>query len=287
MASGDKPKWKPREAEMHWCECCRVWLKNHPQVKLAHERGAKHKDALDRQLRDGQARADARTREEAATAAALKSIEAAAGARFAEDRASAAAAASAALGSWEPQPSTGYYYNARHRWYYDKGSRQYYGGEPAAWTAAPPIPREARYESMRAAALGGGGAEAGGAAPAAAAASRPAAAAAGGGAVLPGMQAAARHPQAGVGGYQMPLAGRIGGAKGVGFAAPDGRRDAGASAAAAPTPGKRKREKGDKGGGAAAPPAEAVSKEEAEFRARREAARARVSARSAAAFGLQ
>ncbi len=285
MASGDKPKWKPREAEMHWCECCRVWLKNHPQVKLAHERGAKHKDALDRQLRDGQARADARTREEEATAAALKSIEAAAGARFAEDRAVAAAATAAALGAWEPQPSTGYYYNARHRWYYDKSSGQYYGGEPAAWTAAPPIPREARYESMRAAALGG--AEASAAAPAAAAAaSRSAAAAAAGGSVLPGMQAAARHPQAGVGGYQMPLAGRIGGAKGVGFAALDGRRDAGAAAAAPAPPAKRKREKSDKGS-AAAPPAEPVSTEEAEFRARREAARARVAARSAAVFGLK
>ncbi len=110
----------------------------------------------------------------------------------------------------------------------------YYGGEPVEWTSVPGIPHEARYEVMNkplpppahppprsavAAAVRPA------AAAAAAAAARPAAARPAGGAavaagaVRAGAKVAPQHPLAGVGGYQMPDVGRIGGAKGVGSAA--------------------------------------------------------------------
>lgn len=81
------------------------------------------------------------------------------------------------------------------------------------------------------------------------------------------------HPMANIGGYQMPMVGAIGGAKGVGAAKQP--------AAAAIVPPKRKRDGDGKGGG------KAVSKEEQEAQARREAARARVQARTMQAFGLR
>ena len=78
------------------------------------------------------------------------------------------------------------------------------------------------------------------------------------------------HPMSKVGGYQMPTIGRIGGAKGLGVA----------HATSAPSAGKRQREGTTSAGG------KAVSKEEQEALARREAARARVQQRTMQAFGL-
>lgn len=79
----------------------------------------------------------------------------------------------------------------------------------------------------------------------------------------------AAHPLAGIGGYQMPQTGKIGGSKGVG------------TASAQPAV-KRKREdelgKGVKGN--------ALSEEEQKARAAREAARARVQQRTMQNFGL-
>ncbi len=124
------------------------------------------------------------------------------------------------------------------------------------------------------------------------------------------------HPQAAIGGYQLPSAGKVGGAKGVGHSATGADAAAGAAAAA-----KRKREEGDAkakgqvGGRCAAAllarcrrlgqrccrrllpperpprrrrrrPAQALTKEEAEFLARREAARQRVQQRTMSTFGL-
>lgn len=115
----------------------------------------------------------------------------------------------------EYKADCGYYYNAVQRWYYDFKSKMYYGGDPLAWTADPSLPRDARYEVMSQPQQPGTNRPALGAAmPAAAASSRPAAAAA----VRPGMRATPAHPLAGLGGYQMPKDGRIGGAKGVGAA---------------------------------------------------------------------
>ena len=46
--------------------------------------------------------------------------------------------------------SSGYHYNAVHRWYYDAESGMYYGGEPTTWTKVPDVPEEAKYETMAA-----------------------------------------------------------------------------------------------------------------------------------------
>lgn len=95
---------------------------------------------------------------------------------------------------------TGYHYNALHRWYYDTGSKMYYGGEPPEWTAAPSgLPHAARFEVMYP--------------PLPVAAAPP-----------PRTTTAAqqrqlsKHPLADVGGHAMPSIGRIGAAKGLGTA---------------------------------------------------------------------
>eukprot|EP00878_Enallax_costatus_P034027 GHUV01037631.1.p1 GENE.GHUV01037631.1~~GHUV01037631.1.p1 ORF type:complete len:137 (+),score=56.48 GHUV01037631.1:191-601(+) len=115
------------------------------------------------------------------------------------------------------------------------------------------------------------------AAPAAAASSRPASAANGAAAALPAGAKVVKktvalpvHPQAGIGGHQMPVAGRIGGAKGVG-----------ASSGSAADDLKRKREEGSTSSSK-----KPLDPAEAEALARREAARKRVEARTKAGFGL-
>ena len=79
------------------------------------------------------------------------------------------------------------------------------------------------------------------------------------------MPASAAHPLAGLGGYSIPQSGAIGAARGVG--------------AAAGNAAKRKRIEPGK-------PNKAVSKEEADALARREAAKARVEQRTLKNFGL-
>ena len=79
------------------------------------------------------------------------------------------------------------------------------------------------------------------------------------------MPASALHPLAGLGGYSIPQSGVVGAARGVG--------------AAAPNPAKRRRDEPGK-------PGKAVSKEEADALARREAAKARVEQRTLKNFGL-
>ena len=122
------------------------------------------------------------------------------------------------------------------RWYYDTKTKYYYGGDPIAWTQDPRLPSAARFGV----APHRGGpvpAEAGTSSGAAAAGSRGAAAAArsgAGGASSSGRDSAAaaagvvqvkqravqvvQHPLAQIGGHQMPVAGKIGGAKGIGAA---------------------------------------------------------------------
>lgn len=82
----------------------------------------------------------------------------------------------------------------------------------------------------------------------------------------------AAHPLAGIGGYQMPETGRIGGSKGVGVASSSTQLAA----------AKRKREDGAAG----ASKTENLSEEEKQARAAREAARARVQQRTMNNFGL-
>lgn len=157
----------------------------------------------------------------------------------------------------------------------------YYGGEPADWTNSPQIPTEAYYSSAGSAATQPPplppslSPAAGVAARSAVAGSRIPQT------VLPGMKIVHAHPQAGVGGYQMPALGKIGGAKGIGsvlHSSGTGGSTGGSSTGKAVV--KRKRDGDD------SKPAKPVSKEEAAFLARREAARQRVQARSMQSFGL-
>ena len=78
-----------------------------------------------------------------------------------------------------------------------------------------------------------------------------------------------QHPMADVGGYRMPTAGRIGGAKGIG----------------APSGGVTK-VKGQPASSKAAKASKPVSKEEADAIAAREAAKKRVQQRTLSTFGL-
>ena len=81
--------------------------------------------------------------------------------------------------------------------------------------------------------------------------------------------AAAQHPLAELGGYKMPTAGRIGGAKGIGSSA-----------------GGVVKRKGQPGGVTAGKSSKPVSKEEADAIAAREAAKKRVQQRTLSTFGL-
>ena len=147
----------------------------------------------------------------------------------------------------------------------------YYGGDPADWTNTPNIPKEAYYGASATK-------------PKPLPPPPPTTTAVAGVArntvgvnrvpqtVLPGQRIVHAHPQAGVGGTQMPEVGRIGGAKGAGsLIQPIGGRSGGG---------------GDKGDGKRKRDDKPVSKEEAEFIALREAARQRVQSRDMKAYGL-
>ncbi|GAB4816832.1 hypothetical protein N2152v2_003878 [Parachlorella kessleri] len=272
----------------HWCEYCKVWMQDNPHSRAVHEQGTKHKEAVARKLADMKKMGETQKREEQQTATAMASIEAAAQRQYQADLAAVAQLRKQTLGEWVWNVEAAYYYNAVHRYYYDPKTKMYYGGDPVEWTASPAMPHDARYEvmnkplpppshppppsaaaaharpAMAAGAAGAGNSRTASGNAAAAAAARP-------GAVRVGMRVAPQHPQAGVGGYQMPEVGRIGGAKGVGLTQQQQQPVGDAT--------KRKREAGAGG--------KPVSKEEAEALARREAAKQRVQQRTMAAFGLQ
>lgn len=52
------------------------------------------------------------------------------------------------FGTWERGPDSKYWYNKHLRWYYDDKSGFYYGGEPPGWTQQPAIPDGARFEKL-------------------------------------------------------------------------------------------------------------------------------------------
>lgn len=186
---------------------------------------------------------------------------------------------------WEYHHESGYYYNAVHKWYFDHQSRMYYGGDPPDWTDKPTIPAEAVYgvgdtkdrqpSAMPTPAPSPASASMGTKmtthpSPSVGASSRKKPYQT----VFPGQKIQAHaHPLGGVGGYQMPRTGRIGGAKGIGYAS-SGARDSKQSTS--DTAGKRKRDD-----------SKPISTAEAEAMARREAARQRVQARTMANFGLK
>lgn len=268
-----------------WCEFCKCWLKDTAQSWAVHERGAGHQENVARKLREMRHAQDREKRDQEHLERAMKSVEAEAKKRYEADKKAEEAHRRATLGSWEWNQEAGYYYNALHRWYYDKSTGMYYGGDPVQWTDSPSIPHDARYEVMNkpippptqpppvpaaAAAAGGGG---GGAVPAAARQY-----------AVAGSRVVNKHPLSEVGGYQLHhVQGAVGGAKGVGLSSgrAGGTGAAGAGAAARADP-KRKRD----GGNGEAGGQKELSKEEREFLARREAARQRVQQRTAATFGL-
>lgn len=255
--------WKSNP--MHWCDVCKVWLQDTKVAKLNHERGSNHKFNLQKKLRDMGRKADDEKRLASEAARAIEKIERAAKEQYEEDLRTA----DIQVGKWVFDSTTRYYYNDLHRWYYDEKTKYYYGGEPPAWTVSPDIPEPALFGSAP---------HEGGpvpyaayrkpkttSAPEPALKQRPPAHTIADETVTKVIDLP-QHPLANAGGYQMPLAGRVGAAKGVGG-------QAGNTKVA-----KRSRSEasGDKN----------LDKEEAAALARREAARQRVQQRTMSTFGL-
>lgn len=151
---------------------------------------------------------------------------------------------------------SGYYYNSKERYYYDKASGMYYGGDPPNWTNEPKMPNASLFganTNMNTTKDDIG--------TVVKQIQKPK--------VYPsGMKVTHAHPLAGIGGYQMPTQGTIGGARGL-----DVLTKGNTSTAS----GKSKRsENGAK-----------MSTDEEAFLARREAARKRVEKRTMDAFGMK
>eukprot|EP00193_Tetraselmis_chui_P005432 CAMPEP_0177753912 /NCGR_PEP_ID=MMETSP0491_2-20121128/1725_1 /TAXON_ID=63592 /ORGANISM="Tetraselmis chuii, Strain PLY429" /LENGTH=278 /DNA_ID=CAMNT_0019269253 /DNA_START=205 /DNA_END=1045 /DNA_ORIENTATION=+ len=267
----------------HWCEFCKVWLKDTISSRATHENGMKHKENVAKKLREMRHKGDAEKKEKELLERTWKGIEEKAKRQYEEDlrsgavakavpKASAATTAtqpavqsialaggakiagSAGNSAWVLDKGSGYLYNEALRWYYDKATQFYYGGSPPEWTRSPPIPDAAKYKEAAAA-----GAAAAGAAESVSLAS-----------VTTKKYA---HPMQDVGGVQFhQVGGKVGAARGLGV---QGKESA-----------KRKQPEASGGGGAAGKPAKKVSKEEAEALARREAARARTEKRTMKQFGL-
>jgi hypothetical protein len=173
----------------YWCDVCKVWMLDKVAIRQIHEKGIKHQENVAKsapsattvscelcpslrpaltmrpdsehrlsavcrgaELRAMRQGAEAQKREEAQTEAVLKSVEQQAAEQYARDKAAAAEELAAINGTWEPDEGTGYLYNKAQRFYYDKASSMYYGGDPPEWTAKPAIPAAARYAALPAAA---------------------------------------------------------------------------------------------------------------------------------------
>lgn len=223
-------------------------------------------------------KADVEKAQAASNEKAMTGIEAKAAKQYQRDL----EALRAVSGQWEWDEGSNLYYNERHAYYHDAKTGYYYGGSEPQWTLAPAIPSEALFGT----APHKGGPktcstsrpQSTGAAPAASKAAAAGAAAAAAGpvtsSVVRRVVALPKHPQSNVGGYQMPQeGGRIGAAKGVGMQG----MVSGSSA------GKRRREEA---AAAAGSKGKALSKEDQEALARREAAKQRVTQRALSNFGM-
>jgi len=111
-------------------------------------------DWLPAELRAMRQGAETAKREEAQTTAVLKSVEQQAAEQYARDQAAAEQELAVMHGTWEPDEGTGYLYNKAQRWYYDKATSMYYGGEPPTWTADPAMPAAAKFGAEPAPAAG-------------------------------------------------------------------------------------------------------------------------------------
>uniref|UniRef100_A0A7S2SZN0 U1-type domain-containing protein n=1 Tax=Chloropicon primus TaxID=1764295 RepID=A0A7S2SZN0_9CHLO len=59
----------------YWCEVCRTWVRDSVQGRALHENGSKHKEALERKLREGRRERDKRERMESQAKEAMEKIE--------------------------------------------------------------------------------------------------------------------------------------------------------------------------------------------------------------------
>jgi WW domain-binding protein 4 len=261
-------------------------MANNTQVRVAHDRGAKHTSNVAKKLSEMRRKADIEKKEEATAAKSIAQIEAAARKQFALDLADKAISQHKPIGDWKWDAPSSYYYHARVRWYYDPKSKMYYGGEPSPdWTNTPGIPYQARFEVateklggqpignnsapglvISKSLVGGGG----GSSTTASAGVRI------GGEIQP------LHPLAGVGGSQMPSAGRIGGAKGVGSLTTSIGDESGRSTKEGIAVKRKRDEEKEQ-----LKKFKALPKEEQEAIAKRELAKKRVQQREAAFFGLK
>ncbi|GMH39622.1 hypothetical protein BSKO_07520 [Bryopsis sp. KO-2023] len=258
--------WKSNP--MHWCDVCRVWLQDNSTAKTNHERGRRHQENLAKKLKEMRQQGDAAKSEAKSLKANLKQIEAAAKKQYEADLKSMGTPSSFRFGAspagdpgkWILDAASGYYYNELQRYYFDKASRWYYGGEPPDWTQNPPIPETARFDyepssNNEKKATGSGKS---------------------GSAVKYDKKAVKvsipHHPLAGIGGHQMPTTGKIGGQKRLGSEGAGETKEASTDA----KPKKKAKTSQDK----------KLSKEERDALAKREAARARVQQRTMKTFGL-
>eukprot|EP00873_Tetraselmis_striata_P006059 jgi/Tetstr1/426323/TSEL_016638.t1 len=257
-----------------WCEFCKVWLNDTASARATHENGMKHQDAVAKKLREMRHKGDAEKKEKELLDRTWKSIEEKAKKQYEEDlRAGVVAKAvpkpsptaepvhavtapgpSKIVGdsnaAWVPDRGSGYLYNEALRWYYDKSTKFYYGGNPPEWTQNPPIPDAAKFREG------------------AAAAAKPSSAAQS--VSLASVSTKKHHhPMQSVGGVQFhQLGGKVGAARGLGAQGKETGKRKQPEAAAAPAAKKK------------------MSKEEAEAVAKREAARARMEKRTMKQFGL-
>ncbi|KAK9809284.1 hypothetical protein WJX73_000889 [Symbiochloris irregularis] len=189
--------WKSNP--MYWCEYCKVWMQDNPQARATHEKGIKHKDNVARKLRQMRQNADKAARDERLATDSMDGIEARARKQYERDLQEAQEAQRSLAGEWVHDDKAGLHYNTQHRWYFDRSTSMYYGGNPPAWTNEPKLPKEALFDERPH--------------EDAAAPPQPQPKAA---AVLPAAAAAQKkraHPMSQPGGYQMPTTGAIGGAK--------------------------------------------------------------------------
>jgi len=289
-------RWK--SVGQRWCEVCGCWVKDQKAAWANHERGVRHREALEKRIREGQRRGAREERERQEAEAALQVAGEAAEKAFALDSAAAAAVAAPGEASdWALDPASGLYWSHQLGCYFCGRSRQYWGGDPPRWSPVPPAKpggggAAAAATGSAAAATGPAAAATGPAAAetgsgAAAAGPKPAAGGAGGGSggwgttgprlAGPGkgewrpVQKVVEATNTALGGRQMPLTkGSAGAARGVTSGAP-GVRAGGVRA-----------KKGTAKKGAAVK----VDPEEAHALAVREAARRRVEQRSLKEFGL-
>jgi U1 zinc finger len=98
------------------------------------------------ELRQMRKDADEGKRQAALVKASIGSIESAAQKQYEADLKAAEQHKQEVVGEWVLEESSGYLYNALHRYYFEPKTGMYYGGDPPAWTITPDLPDEARCQ---------------------------------------------------------------------------------------------------------------------------------------------